>query len=55
MPSPNTPPGQLRQKDHSLNVVVLQQMDVGAHVGDGAHIDHHHVIYLGELLLVEAT
>ena len=28
-------------------------MDVGAHVRDGANIDHHHVVNLGKPLLVE--
>ena len=52
-PVPDTSPRELRQKNHTLDVVVLQEMDVGPHVRDGANIDHHHVVNLRKPLLVE--
>ena len=51
----DTTSGQFGEKDHALNVVVFQQMDVGAHVGDRPHVDHDHVLHFRELLLVEPT
>ena len=50
---PDTSPRELREQNHTLDVVVLQEMDVGSHVRDGANIDHHHVVNLGEPLLVK--
>ena len=52
---PDTPPGKLREKDHALDVVILEQVDVGAHVGDGPDVDHHNIVDLGKLLLVKST
>ena len=43
----------LPEENHALDVVVLQQVDVGAHVGDGPYVDDDHIVDLGELLLVE--
>ena len=51
--TPDSPPAQLGQQDHALDVVVLEQVDVGAHVRDRTDVDHHHVVDLGVLLLVE--
>ena len=48
----DTSPRQLRQQNHALDVVVLQQPDVGAHVGNGPHIDHDDLVNLGVLVLV---
>ena len=53
--APDSPPAQLRQQDHALDVVVLQQVDVRPHVGDRADVHHHHVIDLRVLLLVKTT
>ena len=53
--TPDSSPAQLGQQDHALDVVVLQQVDVGAHVRDRTDVDHHHVVDLGVLLLVEPT
>lgn len=49
------PTRQLAEQDHALDVVVLQQADVGPHLGDGAHVHHDHVLHLWEPVLVEAT
>lgn len=46
---------QLTQENHAFDVVVLQQADIGAHLSDGPHVDHHHVLHLWEPVLVEAT
>lgn len=51
----DAPAGQLAQQDHALDVVVLQEADVGAHLGDGAHVHHHHILHLWEPVLVEST
>lgn len=34
----DSPPGQLREEDHTFNVVVFQQGDVSAHFGDAFHL-----------------
>lgn len=47
--------GQLAQKDHALDVVVLQEADVGPHLGDGPDVHHHHVLHLREPVLVKST
>ena len=39
----------------TLNVVVLQQMDVCSHVGDGPNVDHDHILQRGIPLLVKPT
>jgi hypothetical protein len=44
--------GQLGEEDHALDVVVLQEGDVRAHVGDVLHLDHHRRVHLGEPRLV---
>lgn len=31
---PDTSPGQLGEQDHAVDVVVLEELDVGAHLGD---------------------
>ena len=51
----DSPPAQLRQQDHPLDVVVLQQVDVRPHVSDRADVHHHHVVDLRVLLLVKTT
>lgn len=48
-------PGQLAQEDHALDVVVLQEADVGSHLSNGPNIDHHHIFHLWEFVLVEST
>ena len=44
--------GELREEDHALDVVVLEEGDVGAHVGDVLHLDHHRRVHLREPRLV---
>jgi len=44
--------GELGEEDHALDVVVLEQGDVRAHVGDVLHLDHHGRVHLGEPRLV---
>lgn len=39
----------------TFDIIVFQKMNVGAHISDGSHIHHHHVLHFGELLLVEPT
>lgn len=51
----DSPTRQLAEEDHALDVVVLQQADVGAHLGDGPDVHHDDVIHLWEPVLVEAT
>merc|ERR1719458_1706806 len=51
--APDPPPGELGQQDHALYVIVLQEVDVCAHVGDTPNIHHHHIVHLGVFLLVE--
>mmetsp|Transcript_15773 Transcript_15773/g.49582 ORF Transcript_15773/g.49582 Transcript_15773/m.49582 type:complete len:212 (-) Transcript_15773:116-751(-) len=51
----DTPPRQLREQDHALDAVVLEQGHVSAHLRDALHLDHDHVIDLRELLLVHAS
>lgn len=46
---------QLAQEDHALDVVVLQQADVGAHLGDGPDVHHHNILHLWEPVLVKST
>lgn len=46
---------ELTQQDHSLDVVVLQQADVSAHLSDGAYVHHHHILHLRETVLVKPT
>ena len=53
--SPDTSSRELREQDHALDVVVLEKVNVGAHVSNGANIDHDHIIYLRELLFIEPT
>lgn len=52
---PNASAGQLAQQDHALDVVVLQQTDIRAHLSDGANVHHHHILHLREAMLVEPT
>ena len=51
----NAPPRQLAQHDHALDVVVLEQAYIRAHLRDGAHVHHHHVFQLRVAMLVEPT
>lgn len=51
----DTSAGQLAQEDHALDVVVLQQADVGPHLGDRPHVHHHDVVHLREPVLVKPT
>lgn len=51
----NTSPGQLAEKDHAFNVVVLQQADIGSHFSNGPNVDHHYIFHLWEFMLVEST
>lgn len=41
----NTSSGKLREQDHAVDVVVLEKLDVGAHIGDliwGSALTHSH-------------
>lgn len=41
----NTASGKLREEDHAVDVVVLQKLDIGAHIGDltwGSALTHSH-------------
>ena len=49
------PAGQLREEDHPLDVVVLEEGDVRAHVRQVPHFHHHHVLDLRVDLGVEAA
>ena len=51
----NTTARELRQQDHALDVVVLEQRHIGAHLGDAAHVHHDEIIDLRVLLLVVPT
>ena len=51
----DTSPRQLAQQDHALDVVILEQVHVGAHLGDRGHSHHDNVLALGETVLVEST
>ena len=52
---PYTSTGQFAQQDHPLDVVVLQQFDVGTHLGDLLDVDHDDVIDLRVLVLVKSA
>ena len=51
----NAPPRQFAQHDHALDVVVLKQAYIRAHLRDGAHVHHHHVFQLRITMLVKPT
>lgn len=46
---------ELGEEDHALDVVVLEQGNVGAHVGDGLDLYHHRHVHLRVLGLVHAA
>lgn len=48
----DTAAGELGEEDHALDVVVLEQGDVRAHVSDVLHLDHHRGVHLREPLLI---
>ena len=50
--APNLMPRELGEQDHALDVVVLEEWDVGAHVGDVLHLNHHCHVNLWVLCLV---
>lgn len=47
--------GELAEQDHALDVVVLQQTHIGAHLSYRSDIDHHHIFHLWKPVLVEST
>lgn len=47
--------GELTEQDHPLDVVVLQQTHIGAHLCYRSDIDHHHIFHLWKPVLVEST
>lgn len=47
--------GELGEEDHALDVVVLEEGDVGPHVGDVLHLDHHRHVHLRVPRLVHAA
>lgn len=44
--APNAAAGQLREEDHALDIVVLQESDVRAAVGHALHLYHNRLIHL---------
>lgn len=50
---PDTAAGQLRKHDHALGIVVLEQIDVCAHLSNLAHLHHHHIVWIRQRLLVK--
>ena len=46
---------ELTQQHHALDLVVLEQADVRAHLGYLTHVHHHDLVALGKLVLVETT
>lgn len=53
--APDPAAGEFREQNHPLDVVVLQQGDVGSHVGDVLHLHHHRHVHLRVLGLVHPT
>lgn len=51
----DTSPRQLAQEDHALDVVVLQEANVGPHLGDWPHVHHDDILHLWEPVLVKPT
>ena len=51
--APNTPPRQLGEEDHAVDVVVLEELDVCSHLGDLHDLDHNKALQLRVLLLVK--
>ncbi|KAH3661671.1 hypothetical protein OGAPHI_006521 [Ogataea philodendri] len=51
----NTSSGQFRQQNHTFNIVVFEQLDVGPHLSDLLDVDHHHLVHLGVLVFVESA
>mmetsp|Transcript_38779 Transcript_38779/g.92846 ORF Transcript_38779/g.92846 Transcript_38779/m.92846 type:complete len:238 (+) Transcript_38779:395-1108(+) len=43
---------ELREQDHALDVVILEQAHVRAHLRDRTHLHHHDVVDLGKLVRV---
>ena len=51
--TPDPPSRQLAEQNHSLDIVVFQQLDICAHLCDLAHLDNDELIDCRELILVE--
>lgn len=53
--APYTASRELRQRDHALGVVVLEEGDVGAKVADGLDLDHHRRVHVRVLGFVHSA
>ena len=51
----NPTPRELGEEDHALNVVVLEQVDIRAHVEDVIDLNHHRHVHFRVLHFVHAT
>jgi hypothetical protein len=51
----DTSAGKFGEQNHAVDVVVLQQLDVGAHLGDLLNVDHNEAIDLWKAIFVEAA
>lgn len=50
----DAPPAQLRQQNHALGIVVLEELDVRAHFGNLPHLTHDNFVRVRQRFLVEA-
>lgn len=41
----NTTSRQFAQQDHSFDIVVFQELDIGTHLSDLTNVDHHQVVH----------
>ena len=51
----NSPSGELRKKDHALNSTELKKRNIGTHLCNALHLDHHHIVCLRILGLIHPT
>ena len=51
----NPTPRELGEEEHALNVVVLEQVDVRAHVGNVIDLNHHRHVHFRALHFVHAA
>jgi len=53
--TPDTSPGQLAQQNHAIDIIILQQLNICAHFGNLADIDHDEGVDFRILFFVEAA